>query len=126
MRKAAGILLIILGTFEVVLMIIDLSYVRDLGLASSSLLPMIWGIVFGRIVSGGLLVAGGVLCLRRRYWGLCLVSALLPLLISINDVVLKDLTGGDMLWRFWVPLPGQLIATIFISVRKGEWSESQA
>jgi len=127
LRKAAGILLIILGIFAAVLMIVDLTGLSDFGPPTSLLLPMIWEFVFEKIVWCGLLVTGGILCLKRRYWGLCLVSALLPLLMNIHAVVAMYLSGHlYMPWRIWIPLLGQLIATVFICLRKTEWSESQA
>jgi hypothetical protein len=125
MRRAAGVLLIILGIFVVTWMIINDHFFLSL--------LIFWEIGFEQIVWGGLLVAGGVLCLRRGYWGLCLVSALLPLLMNIQAVVAMYLRGRFympwrtyMPWRNWILLSGALIAAIFILLRKAEWSESQA
>ena len=85
-------------------------------------LSNLWGLVSRVIVFGGLLVAGGVLCFRRRYWGLCLVSALLTLFFQIIPVV-EQLLRGNLYrtWSTWVLLPGALIAAVFISLRKKEW-----
>jgi len=123
MRKAAGIILIILG----VVLMVELIY---RGVMSSSIIPSsyflsnLWGVVSRVIVYGGLLVAGGFLCLKRRYWGLCLVSALLTLFFQIIPVVGQLLRGPlYTTWVTWILIPGALIATIFISRTKKEWQE---
>ena len=129
MRKAAGIILIILGMFLLVRMIINVSGLSDFYIpSSSSFLSMLWGVVPKGIVWGGLLVAGGVLCLKRRYWGLCLVSALLTFVITILPVVGALLRGSLrllMTWETWILVLGALISTIFISLTKKEWKEIQ-
>ena len=129
MRKAAGIILIILGMFLLVRMIINVSGLSDFYIpSSSSFLSMLWGVVSKGIVWGGLLVAGGVLCLKRRYWGLCLVSALLTFVITILPVVGALLRGSLrllMTWETWILVLGALISTIFISLTKKEWKEIQ-
>jgi hypothetical protein len=120
MRRAAGIILIIICMVMLVDMIIALS-----GKAYSySFWSIIWFAVSNWIVYGGLLLTGGILCLKRRYWGLCLVSALLVLSFVIINLVEHLLRGGlYMNWFTWIVLPGTLIAAIFISVRKKEWQE---
>ena len=127
MRKAAGIILIILGVFRLIWPIIDVIGMSDLGIPSSSLVSMIWGLVYFGIVWGGFFVAAGVLCLKRKYWGLCLASALLVFLLRIPAVVEQLLQGIpiSMIWGYWIPVIGALISTIFICLRKSEWSESQ-
>jgi len=123
MRKAAGIILIILG----VVVLVELIYVSAMSgfsIHSSYFLSRLWLLVSGVIVYGGLLVAGGVFCFKRRYWGLCLVSALLTLLFKIIPVVEALLRGHIYgTWGTWILVPGALIATIFISLTKKEWQE---
>jgi hypothetical protein len=79
-----------------------------------------------RIVWGGFLVAGGVLCLKRRYWGLCLATALFTLLMGISSAV-EPLLHGDFStnWQTWIWVIGAIISTIFISLAKKEWQDSQ-
>ena len=123
MRKAAGIILIILG----VVVLVELIYVSAMSgfnIPSSYFLSRLWMLVSRVIVYGGLLVAGGVLCFKRRYWGLCLVSALLTLFFKIIPVV-EGLLRGHLYgtWGTWILIPGALIATIFISRTRKEWQE---
>jgi hypothetical protein len=113
MRKAAGIILLSLVVFGLVTTVID---VRVLIV-----------IVSVRIVGGGFLVAAGVLCLKRKYWGLCLAPALFALLTGISSVV-EPLLRGDFptSWQTWIWVIGALISTIFISLAKKEWQKPQA
>ena len=131
MRKAAGIILIVSGIVFVVGMIIDvINYDFP-----TALISMLVGSLPYTIVFGGLLVAGGVYCFKRRYWGLCLVSALVPLCFWITPVVMSlvavvaegSLEGAlsmiSSLWRVWIVVIGTLMSAIFISIRKKEWQE---
>jgi len=122
MRKAAGIILLILAVFGLVTMIID---VIDL---SSFTVTLLWPFVYQRIVYSGFFVAAGVLCLKRKYWGLCLAPALFVFLIRIPSVVDPLVRGNlyiSVTWENWIMVIGALISTIFICLRKNEWSESQ-
>jgi hypothetical protein len=128
MRKAAGIILIVSAIVFMVGMIIDvINYY--FGIAPMSILMEN---LFYTIVYGGLLVAGGVYCFKRRYWGLCLVSAVVPLSLWITPVARwlvavvaeGSLEGGlSLVWHLWIVVLGTLISTIFISIRKKEWQE---
>ena len=130
MRIAAGIVLIILGIFGIVGLVMGLSrssiYVELL----RYILPIV-----GRIASGALLVAGGVFCLKRRYWRACLALALVALLIGIPSTIdyvrwiktgMGPLGPISMTWGIWILLLGAVISTIFIIVRKKEWQRPQA
>ena len=124
MRKAAGIILIILGIVEVAGMIIS---VRGL-LAGVMSIPVsaIWLAVSFPIVYAALLVTGGVLCVRKKYWELCLTSALLALVVGIVPVVAQLLRGSlDVLvaWENWIVVVGAVISTILISLMRKEWKE---
>ena len=126
MRKAAGIIIIVFG-------------VTYLGLWIS----MVWrGIITHNLVFewnveiflwirpavGVLLIlfilfiTGGVLCIRRIYWGLCLTSSVLfficpgASLLSGNFGIIPD-------WIDWVMLVAAVIAVIFILRTKKEWAE---
>ena len=117
MRIAAGIMLIILGIFGLIGLIVVLS---EFDILFSFLRFILWRIVFGAF-----LVTGGVLCLKRRYWGLCLASALLALFIGISFVVEPLLHGHFfMTWDTWILVLGATISTIFISGTKKEWQKS--
>jgi len=126
MRIAAGIILIILVAFGLVALIIDVRVLSGLDIPSSTLVSNLFGLVYTRIVSGGFLVAGGVLCLKRRYWGLCLAPALFAFLMGISSVVQPFLRGDfSTSWQTWIWVIGALISTIFISLTKKEWQENQ-
>jgi predicted neutral ceramidase superfamily lipid hydrolase len=122
MRKAAGIILIIFGAFELGPIIIGV-----IGLSVSGFLysPLWWPIIFQEIVWSGFFVAAGVLCLKRKYWGLCLATALLVFLIRTPWVVeqLLNEIPISIIWGYWIRVIGALISTIFISLRKKEWKE---
>ena len=130
MRIAAGIILIILGVLGLIGLVLNLSN-------SGIYLPVL-PVILWRIGSGALLVIGGVFCLKRRYWRACLASALLALFIGISSTIdylryvathkFGPLSEGpiSMTWGIWILLLGAVISTIFICLRKSEWSESQA
>jgi hypothetical protein len=126
MRNAAGIILIIVGVVGLA------DIVRNVIVWSGSCIPpsasvfsMVWGLVVSGIAFGGFLVAGGVFSLKRRYFGLCLASALVTLLITIPSAV-GMLQHADvfMVWRYWIMVVGTLVSAIFIALRKKEWEES--
>ena len=123
MRKAAGIILIILGVVVIVGMIIDVVNMSDFDY-SYALLSIILGNLPYVIIFSGLLVAGGVLCFKRRHWGVCLISAVITLAFWITPAV-AVLTGGGLSigWRYCILVVGAVISTIFISLRKKEWQE---
>jgi hypothetical protein len=125
MRKAAAIILIILAVFGLVTTIIS---VRALsGLPIPSLTSMLFEGIYSLIIWGGFLVAGGVLCLKRKYWGLCLAPALFALLLQI-PVVSSSLLREHFLmnWQIWIWVIGALISTIFIFLTKKEWQKPRA
>ena len=127
MRKAAGIILIILGMIGLIGLVLNLS---NSGIDLPFLFVILW-----RIGSAALLVSGGVFCLKRKYWRACLASALFTLFIGISSTIdylryvathkLGPLSDGpiSMTWGIWIVLLGAVISTIFIIRRKKEWSE---
>jgi hypothetical protein len=131
MRKAAGIILMVSGIVLVAGMIIDVINYE----IPTTRMSMLMGTLPYTIVFGGLLVAGGVYCFKRRYWGLCLVSAVVPLSLWITPVAVSlvavvaegslegALSSWLSLWRVWIVVLGTLISTIFISIRKKEWQK---
>ena len=129
MRIAAGIILIISGIVGLIGLLMSLTGIY------LHLLPYLPRILW-RIVSIALLVAGGVFCLKRRYWRACLASALLALFIGISSTIdylryiatnrFGPLSDGpiSMFWGIWILLLGAVISTIFICLRKKEWQKS--
>jgi len=128
MRKAAGIILIIFGVLGLIGLVLNLSN-------SGIYLPVL-PVILWRIGSGALLVIGGVFCLKKRYWGACLASALLALFIGISSTIdnlryiatyrMGPLSDGpvSMTWGTWILALGAVISTIFICLTKKEWQKS--
>jgi len=129
MRRAAGIILIILGIVGLIGLVMSLSgiYVELLRYSY---------VILWRIGSAALLVIGGVFCLRRRYWRACLASALFALFIGISSTIdyLRYITTNrmgpvgpiSMTWGIWILLLGAVISAIFISLTRKEWQKSLA
>jgi hypothetical protein len=119
MRSGAGIILIILGVWELVSWTIGfIHFGSAFYLVPASLLGVAVDVF---------LVAGGVLCLTRKYWGLCLASALLALFIGISSIATPALAIGHAIvtWDIVLRVIGLAISTILISVTKKEWQEVQ-
>jgi len=124
MRIAAGIIMIILGVVRVANVIISTSVLPGSFTDSHSLFEGLWMFGYWPIVYGALFVTGGILCIGKRYWGLCLVSSLLALVGGIYTVVQRLLLGDSLVtWETWILVVGAVIATIFISLTKHEWEE---
>jgi hypothetical protein len=123
MRIAAGIILIIVGAVLLAGMVIDVINMSDLDVPFV-MLSVLLGTVSPRVILCGLVVACGVLCLRRSQWGLCLASALITLAFWILPTVALSTSGDPAItWRGWIVVAGALISAIFISLRKKEWQE---
>lgn len=115
MRKAAGILMLILGVtwlFTLVLVFLDTG-IPAFGLPLD-LLGILWG---------AFLVTGGVFCLKRRYWRVCFSSALAAVVLMILYLMGPLETAG---WLDWFVIITGILPMIFVSLSKGEWSQSQA
>ena len=125
MRKAAGIVLVVIGAYFSVggVAVLILWGMNMIGV-DGYMLPNVLFIVFGAFAIGG-----GVLCLKRRYWGLCLVSGLAALLIAVYpivDALLRESPQLSMIlmyWVTWVLIGGAVVSIILIISRKKEWSE---
>ena len=124
MRKAAGIMLIILGVAAISLFIVDVS-----GLITRPIEYILTPPDYVFIIIATLAVffiVGGVFCLKRRNWRLCFTSSLflhffMPVLIFSKPFFFS------WLLLLWVSLISVwILPLIFICLRKSEWSESQA
>ena len=75
------------------------------------------------ILWAAFLVTGGVFCLKRRYWTVCFSAALAAVALMIFY-----LTGplNTATWLNWFVIITGILPIIFVSLRKSEWSESQA
>lgn len=116
MRKAAGILLIIFGVFlvagEIRTLEILIVYWHRTQFFPLSLL---------HIVFAAIIVAGGILCITRRYWGLCLASALLVLYMVISWLI----SGYKLLdLELVLPIVLGVLPIILVCTRRKEWQET--
>jgi len=125
MRKAAGIVLIILGIVGVIGLIMGMIDVH------AELMGYLH-IVLWRIGSGAFLIVGGVFCLRRRYWRACLISALVALSIGLFSTVdyvryietgVTPFRGVSLTWGIWIVLLAGVVSTVLICVKRKEWQE---
>jgi len=114
MRQAAGIMLIIFGMF---LLNTVISVLSDFGIH-------IYDLVFNLfiIIPAAFLVTGGIFCLRKKYWRVCLASAWLAVFIMI-----MWLTGyhTSLTWLSWVFSILGTLPIIFVYLTKKEWKETQ-
>ena len=70
------------------------------------------------IFSTVFIITGGVFCLKKKYWIVCLISSLLLPCFLIS------------LWSWFLPyglglffIPGGIISLIFVCLRKSEWRQ---
>jgi hypothetical protein len=129
MRKAAGIILITLGALSLFGLIWVVA-VFGIKFFLAPFLPGPQGLaaavtLLGLVVAAAFHITGGILCLRRKYWGVCLASASFAILSSVVN------SGGLLLssnvytsWPIWVMLVVAVIAVIFILRTKKEWQET--
>ena len=122
MRKAAGVIMIILGGI-----VIGIN-VFVLWMYASSRIDLLGILMFAWTIFAFI---GGILCLMRRYWGVCLASAISAVVLGIF------IFGFALLFVGWWGIPGfvsgivgfplvlagGIASTVFISLRKKEWQE---
>ena len=112
MRKAAGIILIILGLW--LLFFSFLVIVIERSINTYTLVSILW------MVCSAFLVAGGILCLKKKYLELCWGSAFLAAFFYIGTLVVS-FTGWT--WLNWICAILGTIPIIFVSLRNSEWKE---
>jgi hypothetical protein len=138
MRKAAGIILITLGVFFVCELIYILAILTD----HFSILMVVRqrpSFVFlpGLVVAAEFLITGGILCLMRKYWRVCLASASFAVFFVVFNIVyfsaLSPFSWGwpwsdyiSTVWPIWVALVAAVISVIFVLRTKKEWQEISA
>jgi hypothetical membrane protein len=114
MRKAAGILLMILGmTMLVSSIVLVLQYDIRVDKYPVHLLM---------IISGVFLVTGGVFCIKRKYWKLCFASSLFLVVLMVFLLCL----GNPFSWVTLHVIPAWIIPIIFVRLRKTEWQQISA
>ncbi len=136
MRKAAGIILITLG----VLLACELNHVLAMVIANhfSPLMVVIrrpsFVFLLGLVVAADFLITGGIFCLMRKYWRVCLASSSFAVFSVVFNIVYFsalspfswDWPWTDyiyMRWPIWLMLVAAVISVIFISRTRKEWQE---
>jgi hypothetical protein len=123
MRKAAGIILVIFGALAVVSLVRLLTgLVNALSYIPVEMVPTI----LLQIAPIAFFAIGGVFCLRRKHWRVCLASASFAALIGIFAVVTVSLgraiyTGEG--WILWIAVVAAVISVVLISRTRKEWQE---
>ena len=121
MRKAAGVILIIAGAIVLGINVFVLWFYASSRIDLLNILTFAW-VIFAFI--------GGILCLMRRHWGVCLASAIAAVVLGIFGVPLAGVWGipGFLagILGFPLVLAGGIASTVFISRRKREWQEISA
>jgi hypothetical protein len=132
MRKAAGIILITLGVYFVYFLITGVVAV-GIRLLLGVFAPGAGGLISRVVVLGSVGFAAfyitcGIFCLRRKYWRVCLASALFAVLLALCDLASGRgwvFSGSIAMGSIpWVVLAAVLIAVIFIGIRRKEWQET--
>jgi hypothetical protein len=132
MRRAAGIILIILGV-SFLCFLIDVVVVFGITIFLAPFDAGIQGFIvgvflLGLVVSAAIPITGGIFCLRRRYWEVCLASALLAAISSVLLPALLSYTSLSIIytsmgWTIWVMLVAAVISVIFTLRTEKEWKE---
>jgi hypothetical protein len=124
MRIAAGIMTMVVG---IALLVYFVPLLIEDGVGSYDL-PFVNLVM---VISALFFVTGGVFCIRRKYWRVCLASSLLllvilALLLLILWVVWSLLSPYAAVWWILVPIPVGILPIIFVCLRKREWQKSRA
>lgn len=132
MRKAAGFILITLGV-SFLCFLIDAVVVFDITIFLAPFYAGIQGFIvgvflLGFVVSAAIPITGGIFCLRKKYWEVCLGSALLAAFSSVLLPVLLSYTSLSIIytsrgWTIWAMLVAAVISVIFILRTIKEWQE---
>jgi hypothetical protein len=116
MRRAAGIMMVILGAFLLFgIVMILLEFGIDIH-------DRVYEIFF--MICSAFLITGGVFCLKRKYWELCLASALVVVFPMIWWLRLYLYTSY-VPWVTWVAAILGTPPIIFVCLTKKEWKEIQ-
>ena len=125
MRKAAGIILIILGVAALSLFIVNVSGLITNPYEDFMQTPPDYVFIIIATLAVFFIV-GGVFCLKKRNWRLCFTSSLF-LHFFMTVLIFSNLFFFSWMLPLWLSLiPVWILPLIFICLRKDEWSESQA
>ena len=124
MRKAAGIMLIILGVAALSLFIVNVSGLITNPYEDFMQTPPDYVFIIIATLAVFFIV-GGVFCLKKRNWRLCFTSSLF-LHFFMTVFIFSNLFFFSWMLPLWLSLiPVWILPLIFICLRKDEWSESQ-
>ena len=137
MRKAAGIILITLGVLFacglihilVILIMMDRFSILMVVMQRPSLVFLL-----GLVVAAAFRITGGIFCLMRKYWRVCLASASFAVFFVVFNIVYFSALSpfswrwpwSDYIymgWPIWVMLVAAVISVIFVLRTKKEWQE---
>jgi hypothetical protein len=111
MRKAAGILMIIPGAYyvvgPVVFLIQHAIHTDEVGFSMFLM------------ICGAFMVTGGIFCVKKKYWRLCLASASLAIVIAMY-MRFTDRFNSIRLLEFLLFFLGSL-SIVFVYVTRKEW-----
>ena len=111
MRQAAGIMLII---FSMLLLNTVVSALRGYDIHVNEIVSNLL-----MIIPVAFLIAGGILCLMKKYWKVCLASAWLAVFIMI--VSLTGFPPSGLEWLSWVFSILGTLSIIFVYLTKEQW-----
>jgi len=110
MRKAAGIMMIVLGMGLLIFLVyILIDYGSD-----------VFGLELFYIIASAFIATGGVFCLVRKMWGVCLGSGLVTVLLGVTSLAGNPSADNMIGWSF--AFLG-IVPIIFVFIRKREWQE---
>ncbi len=116
MRRAAGIMLIIIG------MLLLNAAISALRIYDIHVYEIVSNLLM--IIPVAFLTTGGIFCLKKTHWRVCLASAWLAVFI-----MLVSLTGSPPSGLDWLPWVFSILGTlsiIFVYLTKTEWNEIQS
>jgi hypothetical protein len=122
MRIAASIMLIIFGALSLFVHVFIL--ITHVGIIA---FDPVFDTLF--MISTAFIVTGGVFCLKRKYWKLCLVSALLAVFMMIfwlpGIFWLPHFPSPPSAidWWVWSLIITGALPIIFVGIRKRGWQE---
>ena len=131
MRKAAGYLMIIFTVTAISNFMVNLIWLssRDYNPPYYNFMGIPLYLFLLIAILGPFSIAGGVFCLKRKYWTLCFISSLFLhywMIVSYGFGFLP--LSWYLFFNSWFMFltPVAILPLIFICLSKREWSESKA
>ena len=80
----------------------------------------VFGLELFYIIASAFIATGGVFCLVRKMWGVCLGSGLVTVLLGVTSLAGNPSADNLIGWSF--AFLG-IVPIIFVFIRKREWQE---